>query len=171
MKDLCCSCQIQTYSEHSDKNLEQTILCLYNSSGPPVIIFPPKIFLFPASWSEEGEVLYYPLFVRLSFHLSQILNPGSLSSEDFLIWACLIEKESSYLQLGGWPSDSIGKKSKVTLFFNLAIKTMVSRSQFFNAAILKCSTVLLLWQVGLIANVKLHFYGFFFPLDVFGWFQ
>ncbi len=30
-----------------------------------------------------------------------ILNPGSLSSEDFLIWACLIEKESSYLQLGG----------------------------------------------------------------------
>ncbi len=30
-----------------------------------------------------------------------ILNPGSLSSEDFLIWACLIEKESSYLLLGG----------------------------------------------------------------------
>ncbi len=30
-----------------------------------------------------------------------ILNSGSLSSEDFLIWACLIEKESSYLQLGG----------------------------------------------------------------------
>ena len=29
------------------------------------------------------------------------LNPGSLSSEDFLIWACLIEKGSSYLQLGG----------------------------------------------------------------------
>ncbi len=28
-----------------------------------------------------------------------ILNPGSLSSEDFLIWACLIEKGSSYLQL------------------------------------------------------------------------
>ncbi len=30
-----------------------------------------------------------------------ILNPGSLSSEDFLIWACLIEKGSSYLQLSG----------------------------------------------------------------------
>ncbi len=25
-----------------------------------------------------------------------LLNPGSLSSEDFLIWACLIEKGSSY---------------------------------------------------------------------------
>ena len=30
-----------------------------------------------------------------------ILNPGSVSSEDFLIWACLIGKGSSYLQLSG----------------------------------------------------------------------
>ncbi len=27
------------------------------------------------------------------------LNPGSLSSEDFLIWACLIEKGSQFLHL------------------------------------------------------------------------
>ncbi len=32
---------------------------------------------------------------------SLILNPGSLSSEDFLIWACLIEKGSWFLQPSG----------------------------------------------------------------------
>ncbi len=48
------------------------------------------------------------------------LNPGSLSSEDFLIWACLIEKGSSYLQLSG----------PINIFQTPTLNTRVSTSLY-----------------------------------------
>ncbi len=57
-----------------------------------------------------------------------ILNPGSLSSEDFLIWACLIEKGSSYLQL-----------SSINIFQTPTLNTRVSASLYQSMTINACS--------------------------------
>ncbi len=56
-----------------------------------------------------------------------ILNPGSLSSEDFLIWACLMEKGSSYLQLSG---PALIHNSSINIFQTPTLNTRVSTSLY-----------------------------------------
>ncbi len=90
-----------------------------------------------ALWAVNGlSIVYWEIItcrMRLEKCIELILNPGSLSSEDFLTWACLIEKGSSYLQLSG-PAQI--HNSSINIFQTPTLNTGVSSSLYQSMTIL-----------------------------------